>query len=173
MPPRKIGTLVRKLLDEHRIEKPPVPVGALARSVGARIRYSPFEGEISGMVFRDEDRIIIGVNSLHHPNRQRFTIAHEIGHVLLHKGSQVHVDRIFLVNLRDDVSSQAVDPEEIEANKFAAELLMPEHMLIRDLKGQEIDFENEEDLRHLSAKYRVSRQALTFRLMNLGLISPQ
>lgn len=173
MPPRRIETIVRRLLDEHKISKPPVPVEALARSLGARVSYSPFEGDISGMVFRNEDQVIIGVNSLHHPNRQRFTIAHEIGHMVLHKGVEMHVDRAYRVNLRDDLSSQAVDPEEIQANRFAAELLMPEEMLIEDLKGQEIDFENEEDLRRLAVKYRVSLQALTFRLINLGLISPE
>jgi len=173
MPADKAKSIVRKLLDEQRIQKPPVPVEEFAKRLGAEIRYSPLEGEISGMVFRHEDQVIIGVNSLHHPNRQRFTIAHEIGHMLLHKGVEVHVDRTFRINLRDDVSSQAVDPEEIEANRFAAELLMPEHMLIGDLKGRVIDFENEDDLRRLAAKYRVSLQALTFRLINLGLISPE
>lgn len=173
MPNRSAKAQVLRLLDEYGIKKPPIPVETFARARGAEVRYSPFEGEISGMVFRDNDRVVIGVNSLHHPNRQRFTIAHEIGHMLLHKGVEVHVDRTFRINLRNDVSSQAVDPEEIEANRFAAELLMPEHMLVGDLKGRVIDFENEEDLRRLAAKYRVSLQALTFRLINIGLISPE
>jgi Zn-dependent peptidase ImmA (M78 family) len=167
MSAQRVETIVRKLLRELEIEKPPIPVEAIARSLGAKIRYSPFEGDISGMVFRDKDQTVIGVNSLHHPNRQRFTIAHEIGHFLLHKGTEIHVDRTFRVNLRNDVSSQAVDPDEIEANRFAAQLLMPEHFLGRDLKGQEIDIEKEDDLKLLASKYRVSLQALTFRLTNL------
>ena len=171
MPPRRIETVVCRLLEKHDLTRPPVPVDVLAGQLGALVRYSPFEGEISGVVVRHDDQIIIGVNSLHHPNRQRFTIAHEIGHMLLHRGEAVHVDRTFRINLRNDISSQAVDPKEIAANRFAAELLMPEHMLVVDLKGQVIDFENEEDLRRLAAKYRVSLQALTFRLANLGLIS--
>ena len=170
--PKRIDRIVRRLLRQARVRKPPVPVEMIARNLGTQIRYSPFEGDISGMVFRDKDRTVIGVNSLHHPNRQRFTIAHEVGHFLLHEGAEVHVDKTFRVNLRDDVSSKAVDKEEIEANRFAAELLLPEHMLIQDLKGQEIDFEDQGDLRGLSKRYRVSVQALTFRLINLGLISP-
>jgi Zn-dependent peptidase ImmA (M78 family) len=171
MPNRKIDALVLKVLKEAKIDKPPVPVEVVARKLGAQLSYSPYEGDISGMLFRQDDGTIIGINSLHHPNRQRFTIAHEIGHMLLHKGVEIRVDRAFRVNLRDDISSKAVDREEIEANRFAAELLMPEQMLISDLKGHEIDFENEANLRHLSTKYRVSLQALTFRLMNLGLVS--
>jgi Zn-dependent peptidase ImmA (M78 family) len=123
------------------------------------------------MVYRDGDRIVVGVNSLHHPNRQRFTIAHEIGHLLLHRGKEVHIDRTFRVNLRDDVSSKAVDQEEIQANRFAAELLMPRGMLIEDLKTQQIDYENEEALGELAKRYRVSLQAMTFRLANLGLVT--
>ncbi len=167
MSAQRIETIVRKLLRDLEIEKPPVPVESIARSLGAQIRYSPFEGDISGMVFRDNDQTVIGINSLHHPNRQRFTIAHEIGHFLLHKGTEIHVDRTFRVNLRNDVSSQAVDHDEIEANRFAAQLLMPEFFLKRDLKGQEIDIEKEDDLKLLASKYRVSLQALTFRLTNL------
>lgn len=168
---RRIEARVLKLLQEQKVQRPPVPVEAIARSIGAEIRYSPFEGDISGMVYRDKDRTVIGVNSLHHPHRQRFTIAHEIGHLLLHKGTEVHVDKTFRVNLRDDLSSQAVDKDEIEANRFAAELLIPKHMLLEDLKGREFDFESEENIRGLAAKYRVSTQAVTFRLINLGIIS--
>lgn len=160
-----------QLLKDCHITRPPVRVEMIARQIGASIHYEPFEGDISGMVYRNKDRVIIGVNSLHHPNRQRFTIAHEIGHVLLHKGTEVHVDRSYRVNLRNKVSSQAVDKDEIEANRFAAALLMPEHMLVDDLKGIEIDFESEDDLAELAAKYEVSLKAMAIRLSNIGLIS--
>lgn len=171
MPPRRAEATARRLIREHGIKKPPVPVESLAERLGAKVSYSPFEGDLSGMVFRHDDQVIIGVNSLHHPNRQRFTIAHEIGHMLLHKGEEVHVDRTYRVNLRDDLSSQAVSRDEIQANAFAAALLMPEEMLIEDLRGQDIDFENEDQLRVLAAKYGVSFQALNLRLANLGLLS--
>ncbi len=174
MPARKIEAMIRKLLREHGTESAPVPVGDIARKLGVKIRFVPFrgEGEISGMLFRDSEQTVIGVNSLHHPNRQRFTIAHEIGHMLLHKGMEIHIDKaLFIVHLRDGVSSEAIDREEIDANRFAAEMLMPKHMLIADLAEREIDLENEEDLLRFSRKYRVSLQAMTYRLANLGLIS--
>lgn len=169
----KSEAAANQLLKECRIMQPPVRVEMVAKNIGATIHYEPFEGDISGMVYRNKDRIIIGVNSLHHPNRQRFTIAHEIGHVLLHKGTEVHVDRAYRVNMRNNISSQAVDKDEIEANRFAAALLMPEHMLIDDLKGMEIDFESEDDLAELATKYEVSLKAMAIRLSNIGLISLQ
>jgi Zn-dependent peptidase ImmA (M78 family) len=169
----RIEALVRRLLLEHRVENPPVPVEQIARKLGADIRHIPFEGRggVSAMLFRDKTQTIIGVNSLHHPNRQRFSIAHEIAHLLLHKGKQLHVDKTLFLNLRDDVSSQAVDPDEIEANRFAAGLIMPRQMILADVEEASFDLENEEDLLNLARRYRVSIQALTYRLTNLGLIS--
>ena len=68
------------------------------------------------------------------------------------------------INRRDEVSSQATDAEEIEANRFAAELLMPYDMIMGALMGSALDIEDEEALRELGERYRVSLQALTLRL---------
>jgi Zn-dependent peptidase ImmA (M78 family) len=137
--------------------------------LGIEIRQEPFEGEISGVLYRDGQSSIIGVNSLHHRNRQRFTIAHEIGHFLLHE-FDVHVDRRYRIVLRDENSSLATDPSEIDANCFAAELLMPYDFLERDVPKYMRDFEEETGLEQLAGLYGVSRQAMAFRLANLGLI---
>ncbi|OCK55076.1 ImmA/IrrE family metallo-endopeptidase [Bradyrhizobium sp. LMTR 3] len=155
------------VLEEFGVRKPPVPVEKIATSLGARLKYSPFDGELAGMLIRGDEGTVIGVNSLHHINRQRFTIAHECGHLLLHKGKDVHIDRSFRVNKRDEKSSQAVDPEEIEANRFAAELLMPYDMIVKELVDYHIDIEDEEQLKELADKYQVSVQALTHRITNV------
>lgn len=165
---KTIRAIVASFLREFGISDTPVPVEELVRRYGAELRYVPCEDDgLSGMLFRDDDRKIIGINSLHHTNRQRFTIAHELGHLLLHKGKEVHIDRVFRVNLRNAVSSQASDREEIEANRFAAELLMPYDFLMKDVKDGYIDIEDEEEIEELAKKYRVSTQAMTFRLMNI------
>ena len=121
------------------------------------------------MLIRDdaERGTVIGVNSLHHSNRQRFTIAHECGHLRLHKGRQSYVDRSFRINRRDEVSSQATDAEEIEANRFAAELLMPYRMIKEDLRTRRPDIEDEDELRELADRYGVSLQALTLRIRSV------
>lgn len=156
---------VTEILAEHGITAPPIPVIDLAEKLGARVRLLPFEGELAGILVRRDDEKIIGVNSLHHPNRQRFTIAHEIGHLLLHK-ADVHLDKTF-VHRRDETSSRAVDPDEIEANRFAAELLMPYEMIMEDLLVQDIDVENENELKELARRYQASVQSLTIRVTNL------
>ena len=167
----EIRRSVDALLRKNRVRKAPVRVSAIAKSLGAEIRYEPFDDEISGVLYRDPEGVIIGVNALQHKNRQRFTIAHEIGHFLLHE-FDVHVDRGYKVVLRDSASSQATDPIEIEANQFAAELLMPIRLLENDVHEYLRDFEDETGLEELAKLYRVSRQAMAFRLANLGLVPP-
>jgi len=106
------------------------------------------------------------VNSRHHPNRRRFTIAHELGHFRLHRGVAIHIDEDFRVNLRDEDSSKGVSWEEVEANRFAAELLMPTGFLFQDVeKFKNID---KQAVQNLARRYRVSSQSMEIRLANLG-----
>jgi Zn-dependent peptidase ImmA (M78 family) len=137
-----------------------------------RIAVDSLEGDLSGFLFRDSSRKVIGVNTHHAPVRQNFTVAHELAHLLLHDQEQLHLDRAFpTVRLRDDVSSQGIDDAEKEANLFAAELLMPEAFLKRDLAGRSaIDLYDVEYIPELAKKYGVSVQALVFRLQYLGYI---
>jgi len=161
----------RDLLRKHGATAPPVDVEALARGDGATIEYQDLGPSVSGLVVRSPDgRVVIGVNSSHHPNRQRFTIAHEIGHHLLHATSAtVFVDDM-MVHFRDDEQTGKSDPREMEANAFAAALLMPDDWLRTDLRNRKIDLSDDTAVRNLASRYRVSQQALTFRLMNLNLV---
>jgi Zn-dependent peptidase ImmA (M78 family) len=56
-----------------------VPVDRIAKGLGAQLRFSPLDEELSGMIYISDGTPIIGINSLHHPNRQRFSIGYEIG----------------------------------------------------------------------------------------------
>ena len=162
--------MAEELLNAAGISEPPVPVEEIAKALGAAVRYAPFKGELAGMLIRDDDGrgVVIGVNSLHHSNRQRFTIAHECGHLRLHEGQTVYVDRSFRINRRDEVSAQATNPEEIEANRFAAELLLPYAMIMEDLGQLQFDIEEDEsELRQLADRYGVSLQALTLRISSI------
>lgn len=160
------------LLKEARAEKPPVPIERLAVLVDATIRYEPFAGQLSGMVHRSSDgTAVIGVNSLDAPNRQRFTIAHEIGHLLLHKDEAFHVDERFPIGLRNDESSKATDEKEIEANQFAAELLMPRDFLSKDIGALPKEIGAEEAVTRLAQQYQVSVHAMTVRLTALKVLT--
>jgi Zn-dependent peptidase ImmA (M78 family) len=135
------------------------------------VQREPAEDDLSGFLYRDRSKktAIIGVNASHHPNRQNFTVAHELGHYLLHDFDDIHVDRHFKVWLRSDASSQGQDVEEKEANLFAAELLMPPRLLAKELETTgTFDLEDEAILKKLAEKFSVSTQAMTFRLAYLG-----
>ena len=164
----KIQKLVSELLDEFEVAEPPVPVRRIARGKGARIFQEGQEGDLSGFLFRRGKEIIIGVNTRQAPVRQRFTLAHELGHLLLHDLDELHVDHGFMVRLRSDLSSLGLDEAEMEANRFAAELLMPTRLLKEDLEGTELDLTDDETFRSLAKRYGVSAQALAIRLTGLG-----
>jgi Zn-dependent peptidase ImmA (M78 family) len=120
----------RQLLDRIGWAEPPVEPARIAEEVlGVLIATVSMQSDMSGMLVRETDRVVIGVNDSHSASRQRFTIAHELGHLHLHKGRPVIIDSDVRVNFRDGVSSLATDREEIEANRFAAALLMPDHMV--------------------------------------------
>lgn len=165
----KIKHTAESLLRDLGTSSPPIDIDRVADKLGVTIRFEPFESEISGVLYRDSERTIIGVSSLHHKNRQRFTIAHELGHFLLHE-MDVHVDKGFRVIMRDSKSSTATDRKEIEANRFAAELLMPESFLKQDARHFLRDVEDEGGLSALAKRYRVSTQAMAIRLASLHLI---
>ena len=96
-----------------------IDVHAIAASLEAGVVYERLPSDVSGMLVRDNESIVIGVNESHSPSRQRFTIAHELGHLVMHRGRPLVVDSA-RVNMRDSRSSMATDLEEIEANSFAA-----------------------------------------------------
>jgi Zn-dependent peptidase ImmA (M78 family) len=173
MPPRFefARRKARELIKELSISCAPVPLKRLAAHLNASIRYAPYDGSLSGMVHRKPDgTAVIGVNSQHPLVRQRFTIAHEIAHLVLHKDEVLHVDHRYLIGLRSDVSSEATDPSEVEANQFAAELLMPKELIFSDLQELPDELEPEVAIRRIAAKYKVSTQALTIRLHALGIL---
>jgi Zn-dependent peptidase ImmA (M78 family) len=160
----------KELLHLGGVTKPQVPVERLAALVDAEIKFEPFAGAMSGMIYRkDEGGAIIGVNSMHPTTRRRFTIAHELGHLMLH-GDELHIDEGFPFAFRDEISSLAVDPAEIEANQFAAELLMPEAWIAAEVRVQHLDIESEDFIEALARKFGVSVQSMTHRLSSLGVM---
>lgn len=165
---------VQNLLTEFSVRAAPVPVDKIAKGLGAQLRFSPLDDELSGMIYVSDGTPIIGINALHHPNRQRFSIAHEIGHLVLHRHlitGKVHVDKEFRVSVlnRDSTSALGTEQIEIQANQFAAELLMPTAWFTEALDSKAFDIDNEAPLDDLAKKFRVSRQALEYRIRNLAL----
>ncbi len=160
-----IGRQVADLLRDAPRKKA-VDVELIAGRLGADVRRRDLDPELSGLMQRRGREVVIGINEHHLPARQRFTIAHELGHWLLNHGDTV-VDN---VQRRDAVSSQGTDVNEMEANAFAAELLMPSSWLREEVPPRMLSPLDEDVTTALAEKYEVSKEAMTFRLINLGLM---
>jgi len=161
------------LLDKYQVTSTPVAIDTLARGEGLPIVEMEFRAEVSGALMRGAVQGI-AVNAAHHVHRRRFTIAHELAHYLLEHEGEDHIDWQFTVIRRDGTSSEATDYQEIEANFFAASLLMPKQMIRADIEQKkrfngEIGIDDS-DIQALARKYLVSEIAMKYRLMNLGLL---
>lgn len=147
--------IVNDYLDQSRA---PVPVIALAGKLGIRVYNAPWPDNISGRIQKDEQRggssgFAIFVNKAHPETRRRFTIAHEIAHYVLHEhaiGDGVFDDALYRSGLTNAI--------EVEANKLAADILMPWRLL--NLQVQELGY----DVDALAKKFKVSPQAMSIRL---------
>jgi Zn-dependent peptidase ImmA (M78 family) len=149
----------------------PIDVHQVARDLGLVVIEQELEEHISGLLVIKDGQGTIAVNKAHHLNRQRFSIAHEIAHYLLHApGSGVFIDAT-PVFFRDTISHEGRSLEEIAANTFAAELLMPHPKLLEILHQEPLDAFDDNALRRVAGIFGVSAQALTIRLTRLGLIS--
>ncbi len=159
----------QRLVEQFGITEtqPHVDVEAVARGLGLPVVRSSMGDDISGMLVSKPGMTTICINEDKHANRQRFTIAHEIGHHVpwhLFAGEHVHVDRVIM---RNALSSEGTDAREIDANQFAASLLMPEHMVhhhLQALKSQYV----EDVVPKLAKQFKLSEQAMAFRLSSLG-----
>ncbi|HET7727343.1 MAG TPA: ImmA/IrrE family metallo-endopeptidase [Candidatus Limnocylindrales bacterium] len=165
--PKRIERLAAQVLEQWGPAERPLPVEEVARSRGIEVVFDPLESteDVSGFYFRDGDRRVIGVNSAHAPVRQRFTIAHELGHALLHDAQGLHLDQAF--KFRDSRSALAVDPDEMDANAFAAALLMPEDEVWEAAEAYGLDINDDAAMRKAARHFGVSVQALSYRLANL------
>lgn len=139
----------------------PVDVKGLALALGIQVREAFLKSNVSGLIKKlPSGQFEIEVNATHPETRQRFTIAHEIGHYVLHR-SLMGDGNVDDCAYRSDGSfvNNTIGPfEETEANKFAANLLMPMEQ-INKLRESGIT-----DPSKLAQKLNVSEAAIKIRL---------
>jgi Zn-dependent peptidase ImmA (M78 family) len=150
----------------------PVDVVKVARLLHLDVVFMNLGDDVSGLLMSKGTSTIIAVQVKDTENRKRFTIAHEIGHhCLRHQfepGEHVHVDHGFLITPRNSRSSTGMDRQEIEANQFAACLLMPARLLERRIKDFKTPSLRDHHVNRLVQDFKVSEQAMTIRLSSLG-----
>jgi Zn-dependent peptidase ImmA (M78 family) len=161
------------LVHKYRVNAPPVPIKDIVKQEGLSLIGYDLGDNVSGILVVENDKGTIGYNPENSRVRQRFTIAHELGHFLLHKHAknEVFVDKDFIVKYR---SEKKYTPSEIkqeqEANTFAATLLMPKELLQAELAKKDYhDLSETEFIGAMAKVFDVSIPAMTYRLANSDL----
>ena len=124
---------------------------------GVKLEYVPMDPSLSGSLSKRGNEWLIQINNTHSKTRQRFSIAHELGHYVYHKDDEKEfVDTAFFRGMTSDNL-------EYTSNKFASDLLMPE-----DVVRRLIDKENVRSVAELASIFGVSSAAMLYRVKELN-----
>lgn len=158
---KRIQGPTKEILDRHLSEYP-VKLGKIAKELGVYIKVSSMKAGVSGQVMREDDGYVIRVNRHEARERQRFTIAHELAHFLLHKS----VIDSSPEGIKDNVLYRSGEPERIEyeANRLAADIVMPMPLVEKVLRDEFDGVITEATIESLAARFQVSKAAMEIRL---------
>ena len=169
-------SLIEDLINELRqtfseFFEPPVNLNKLLKALNIElVKDSTLEDSISGFGVVDGENKGIAVNRNQSTVRQRFTIAHELGHILLHRDKTFTVQKGPTTYFRSSLDLEERWREK-EANYFAACLLMPEDLVRLKFNEYESELFTDEDvLYELKKDFKVSEPAMCIRLSQLGIL---
>ena len=160
------------LLDQPSLsEQLPIDIEHIVESRGIRLLPFDFKEDISGVLVFENGEATIGYNNKEHRVRNRFTIAHELGHYVLHKEDKdLFVDKEFMALYRLN-NGETGTKHEREANEFAACILMPENLMRREIEKTGIEYTDENLIKSLAKKFDVSTVSMSIRMSKLGLFN--
>lgn len=154
----------KELLQKHGLYTVPVDPIKLAESLDVEVYETNFKDEnLSGVISKNNEKVVILTADDECYNRTRFTVAHELGHLTLH----MNENEVFEEYQRGNKRSK----EEVEANSFAAALLMPIEYVNKYFEGlEESELSDYDKVGILCNIFKVSDSSMMYRLINLGLI---
>jgi Zn-dependent peptidase ImmA (M78 family) len=146
------------LLKSLKITEPPVNLNIIYQQTKKTVDLiihgtDDLSDRVDAVTKRSGDQVFIVYNKSKSVNRQRFSVAHELGHLQM---GHVHGSSSI------DLGSENFD--EIEANHFAAHLLMPPDMLRKDIK------DGNKDVKGLANRYQVSEEAMWWQIDKASLL---
>jgi Zn-dependent peptidase ImmA (M78 family) len=156
------------VLCSQGFESIPVDLIGLTKRLGIAVHNAKFvDDNIIGMIAKEGDVVTVLVNGAAPPFRKRFTIAHELGHHFLHlPGDGEFIDgvaNLFLSGPQDRKELSPKQRQEIQANMFAAGLLMPEPAV-------RARWQSNGSIEALARQFNVTDGVMIDRLMTLGLV---
>jgi hypothetical protein len=150
-----------KLLKELGITTPEeIDIEAIAEYCQATIVPQRLHGSAARIIGAG-DRAFIIIDSKSPRARQRFSAAHELGHWMLDRGKLAS----FVCSEKNFINDWSIDNPERRANRYAANLLLPQFMFQPAAKNQEITFET---VRALCVRFQTSLTATAIRLVEHG-----
>tara|TARA_R110001583_G_scaffold178502_1_gene334460 strand:- start:73 stop:606 length:534 start_codon:yes stop_codon:yes gene_type:complete len=170
---RNIEQKSLSLLKEYNLDILPVDIKKVINKLKLKLACYDLGKGVSGVLVVNKGDVKIGYSLFESEERQRFTMAHELGHYILHcndSENKLFVDDI-KVKFRRDQSTKQEQKEEKEANIFAASLLMPKELInteFNKLMKDKLILSDEEIVEKLADNFKVSSIAMTYRLINLG-----
>lgn len=161
-----VRSSIARLKNEGLLNSVPIDPEEVAERLNVDVVFAEFEEDVSEQVsgfieFLDETsedydgkEARIFVNSDIHPRRQVFTIAHELGHFLMHK-NWAQSEEYQLLPRENSYESDGKPAQEVEADAFAADLLVP----LQELAKVDGKFND----RELANLFLVSEDVIRFR----------
>ncbi len=159
--------LVNKLIEDRGYDKPPFLPEEFARLQGVKRIVKTELGETSAVLLRFPDGYAIKVNEKHHPVRQNFSVAHEIGHILFSELKLEHyINSIEYRTFNPQAKARTREKARERLCDIAAtELLMPEQVFKKYLTNFGLSVNSIEPLAHI---FRTSIQATAFRIAEVN-----
>ncbi|MDR0675826.1 MAG: ImmA/IrrE family metallo-endopeptidase [Elusimicrobiota bacterium] len=156
-----------KFVDCSFNEKKSIDIVSLANTLGIAVYSEIMDSDESAFIVKDGEQFKIIVNENQNKERQRFSIAHEIAHFVLHKS---HISDGSKIG-RESIDS--LDNEkEIEADDLAANIIMPVKYVDEYLETLKIEkktfIKDEKIIKKIASNFAVSKPAIILRLRNLG-----
>ena len=139
----------------------PVKVGAIAKAFGITVKRATLKPGISGHIIENDNGVMIKINRHDVKERQRFTLAHELAHYLLHRDE--------LRNGIEDTMlyrSTLSDSLEIQANKLAADIVLPFSLIEQEMFAP--DTRLEAKIERIACLAKISIPAVQIRLKHSG-----
>ncbi len=147
----------------------PVDVERPLEKLGIQYRKAYLPREISGMLEGRENTFLITVATNDPQTRQRFTLAHELGHYILHRkliGDGLDDDRAYRSTEVGNYHNTLIGPrEETLANRFAVNLLMPLELVAGEWNARKRD-KSSKTVEEMAQLFKVSKRSMAIRLDN-------
>lgn len=147
--------------DPKEIELETVIVGC-----GGYLQFKPMR-KVDGRIVHGNPISTIFINSeIQYEGRKRFAMAHELGHLIMHKDYPIHNDSGSLDWFSDTVKELKNGIHEYEANQFATEYLMPMELFVQEARGKPF---NPQLIKQLAERFSTSLTSTAFRYFESNL----